>query len=89
MHDLVCQLPHFPVLESYLPVIRDKEDPVIGYWFLPIGCPDAHVIRLQDDVRADHAGAVIRRALITIPDLDFAGIKTVIVPVLLQEFVAG
>jgi len=89
IHDLLCQTAHLPVLEGFLPVIGDKEDPVIRYRFLTVGCPDVHVIWLEDDVRADHPRAIVLCALITIPDLDFAGIKAVIVPVLLQEFVAG
>jgi hypothetical protein len=87
--ELECQSLDLPVLECYLPLIRDKQDPVIRYGFLAIGCPDAHVVRLQADVGSAHAGPVVRSTPVAIPDPDVPDIVTVIVPVLLQECMAG
>ena len=86
---LECQSLDLPVLECYLPLIRDEQDPVIRYGFFAICCPDAHVVRLQADVGAADAGPVVRSTPVTIPDPDVPDIVTVIVPVLLQECMAG
>jgi hypothetical protein len=77
------------VLEYDIPLIGDEQDPVIRYRFFAIDCPDVHVIWLQADVRASSAGAVAGSAPVNKPDLDFADLIAVIVPVLLQEFMAG
>ncbi len=77
------------VLELDPVIIRDQQDPVIWYGFLAIDYPDAHVVRLKDDVRAAHARPVVECAAVDIPDPDLRDVVAVIVPVLLQEFVAG
>jgi len=88
-HELVCLSLDLPVLEFYLPLIGDEQDPVIRYRFLAIGCPDIHGVRLQADVGAAHAGPVVGCTAVTIPDADVPGVVAVIVPELLQEFMAG
>jgi len=88
-HELVCQALDLLVLECYPPLIGDEQDQVIRYGFLSIDCPDAQVVRLQADVGAAYAGPVVGCATINIPDLDFPDVISVIVPVLLQEFMAG
>ena len=87
--ELVCQSPDLPVLKGYLAVIRDEQDPVIGYGFLTLMCPDTQVIRLKADIGTTNGRPVVVGALVTVPDLDFATIAAVIVPVLLQEGMAG
>jgi len=87
--ELVCLPLDLPVLEGCLPVIGDKQDPVIGYGFLTILCPDSQGIRLQAYFGAAHPGPVVVCTPVSIPDQDFADIVAVIVPVLLQEFMAG
>ena len=88
-YELVCQSLDLLVLEFDLPIIGDEQNPVIWYGFYAIDCPDAHVVRLQTDVGAAHVGPVVRCAPVNIPDLDFPDVIAVIVPVLLQEFMAG
>ena len=87
--DLVCPPLDLPVLESYLPVIGDEQDPVIRHRFLTLRCPDIQVVRLKADIGAAHPGPVVVCTPVSIPDQDFAGVVMVIVPVLLQEFMAG
>ena len=87
-YELVCQSLYLPVLEGYLPVIRDEQDPVIGDGFLTIRCPDTQVVRLKADVGTAHSRPVVFCALVTIPHPDFFAIIAVIVPVLLQECMA-
>ena len=87
--ELVCQSPDLPVLEGYLAVIRDEQDPVIRYGFLTISCPDTQAVRLKADIGTAYGRPVVFCALVTIPDLDFANVEAVIVPVLLQEGMAG
>jgi hypothetical protein len=87
--ELVCQPPYLPVLECYLPVIRDEQDPVIRNGFFTIWCPDTQVVGFKADAGPAHGRPVVFCALVTIPDLDFANIVAVIVPVLLQEGMAG
>jgi len=74
------------VLKYDIPLIGDEQDPVIRYRFFTIGCPDVHGIWFQADAGASHAGPVAGSAPVDIPDLDFADVIAVIVPVLLQEF---
>ena len=88
-HEMVCLTLDLTVLEPDFPPIGDEQDPVIRYRFLTIGRPDAHVVRFKADVRTAHARPVVGCATVGIPDADFSGIIAVIVPVLLQEFVAG
>ena len=88
-YELVCQSPDLPVLESYLSVIGDEQDPVIRYGFLTPGCPDAQVVGLKADVGTARPGMVVWCTAITIPQPDFPDVVTVIVPVLLQECMAG
>ena len=78
-----------PVLECYLPIIGDKQDTVIRYGFFTIHCPDAQVVRLQAEVVTVYRGSVVRCTAVNIPDPDFSDVVAVIVPVLLQEFMAG
>jgi len=49
-YELVCQSPYLPVLEGYLPIIRDEEYPVIRNGFLTIRCPDTQVVGFKADV---------------------------------------
>jgi len=86
VHELVCQSPDLLVLEFYLPLIGDEQDPVIRYGFIAIDCPNAHEVWLQADVSATYAGPVIGSAPVNIPDLNVPDVVAVIVPVLLQEF---
>jgi|GEM_PF-4718785 len=79
----------FRFLKYDISLIGDEQDPVIRYRFFTIGCPDVHGIWLQADAGASHAGPVAGSATVDIPDLDFADVVAVVVPVLLQEFVAG
>lgn len=88
-HELVCQSLDLLVLECYLSLIRDEQDPVIRYGFFAIGCPDVHVVWRETDVRTGDTGPVIGSAPVNIPDLDVFYVVAVIVPVLLQEFMAG
>jgi hypothetical protein len=62
---------------------------VIRHGFLTIRCPDSKVIRLQPYFGAAHPGPVVVCTPVSIPDQDFGTIVAVIVPVLLQEFMAG
>jgi hypothetical protein len=87
--DLVSKSPDLPVLKGYFPVIGDEQDAVIGYGFFTIGCAYADVVGLQNDVGAAYAGPVAGCAPVSIPYPHVTGIVAVIVPVLLQEFVAG
>jgi hypothetical protein len=87
--DLVCQSPDLPVLKGNLPVVSDEQDAVIGYGFFSFGCADADVVWLQADVGTVYAGAVTGSTPIGIPDPHFTGVIAVIVPVLLEEFMAG
>ena len=89
LDELVCQSPYLPVLECYLPVIGDEQYPVIRNGFLTIRCPDIQVVRFQADIGTAHDRPVFFCALVTVPDPDFANIVAVIVPVLLQEGMAG
>jgi hypothetical protein len=88
-YDPVCQSPDLQVLKCYLPVVGDEQDPVIGNGFLTIGCPDAQVVRFKADVGTTYSRPVVVRALVTVPDPDFADVVPVIMPVLLQESMAG
>ena len=88
-YELVCPSLDLPVLEGCLTVIGDEQDPVIRHGFLTIRCPDSQVIRLQAYFGAAHPGPVVVCTPVSIPDQDFADIVAVIVPVLLQEFMAG
>ena len=87
--ELVCQSLDLLVLECYLPLIGDEQDPVIRYGFFTINCPDAQVVRLQADVGTAYGGSVVRCTPVNIPDPDFPDVVAVIVQVLLQEFMAG
>jgi hypothetical protein len=87
--DPVGQPPDLPVLEDNDPVIDDEQDPVIGYGFLPIAGPDRHIIRFQADLAAARTGPVIGYSPVDIPHLYFCRVIAVVVPVLLQEFMAG
>ena len=84
-----CQSPDLPVLECYHPLIGYEQDPVIGYRFLSICRQDGHVVRFKADVGAAGAGPVTGRSPVHVPDPDVSDIATVIVPVLLQECMAG
>jgi hypothetical protein len=85
----VCQSADLQVLEGYLPIIRDEQDPVIGNGFFTPGCPYVQVIRFKTDVRTTYTRPVVVCTLVTVPDPDFADVVPVIMPVLLQEYVAG
>jgi len=87
--DLVCQSPNLPVLKCYLPVVGDEQDPVIRHGLFTFGCADADIVGFQADVGTAYAGAIAGSAPVRIPDPDFTRIVAVIVPVLLQEFMAG
>jgi len=87
--ELVCQSPYLKVLECNLPIVGDEQDPVIGNGFLTFGCLDAQVVRFKADIGTAHDRPVVFCALVTVPDPDFANVVTVIVPVLLQEGMAG
>ena len=89
VNELVCQSPDLQILKCYLPVAGDEQDPVIGNGFLTLGCPDAQVVRFKADIGTAHDRPVVFCALVTVPDPDFANVVTVIVPVLLQESMAG
>lgn len=88
-HEQVCQSLDLPVLEGYLAHIGNEQDPVVRYGFFTLGCPDVHVVRLQADIGATHVGSVIGCTPVNIPDPDVPDVVAIIVPVLLQEFVAG
>jgi len=62
---------------------------VIRNGSLTIRCPDTQVVRFKADVGTAYSRPVVVGALVTVPDLDFANIVAIIVPVLLQECVAG
>jgi hypothetical protein len=87
--DLVCQSPDLPVLKGYLPIIGDEQDTVIRYGFFAFGCVDTDVVWLKADIGAADARPVIGSTPIGIPYPHFSGIVAVIVPVLLEEFMAG
>jgi hypothetical protein len=80
---------NLPVLKCYLPVVGDEQDAVVGYGFFTFGCADADVVGFKADVRTAYAGPVTGSTPVGIPDPHFTGIIAVIVPVLLQEFMAG
>jgi hypothetical protein len=81
--------PDFPVLEYHDTGVRDDQDPVVRHRFLPNGSTDNEVVRVQIDVTTFRCGPVIRRTAICVPDTDLPVIIAVIMPVLLEEFVAG
>jgi hypothetical protein len=58
-HELVRQVPYFLVFKFYLPVIRDKQDPVIWHGFFAIDGPDVPIIWIKGDIRAKNTGPVI------------------------------
>jgi len=87
-YKLVCQSPDLQVLEGYLPIVRDEQDPVIGNGFFTPGSPDVQVIRFRTDVRTTYTRPVVVCTLVTVPDPDFADSVPVIMPVLLEECVA-
>ena len=62
---------------------------MVGYGFLPLAGPDGQVIRLQADGGAVRNRNVVRCTPVGIPDPDMFPPVPVIVPVLLQEPVAG
>jgi hypothetical protein len=89
LYKLVCPSLDLPVLECYLPLTGYEQDTVIGHRFLPFCRPDGHEVRFKADVRAAGARPVTGCSPVHVPDPDVSGIVTVIVPVLLQECMAG
>lgn len=57
--------------------------------FFTLGCPDVQVVRFKTDVGTTYTRPVVVCTLVTVPDPDFADVVPVIMPVLLQERVAG
>ena len=57
--------------------------------FLTTRCPDTQVVGFKADIGTAHDTLVVFCALVTVPDPDFANVVAVIVPVLLQEGMAG
>jgi hypothetical protein len=77
------------VLEYHDPVVGDEQDPVIRDGFFTGGCLDAQVIGFQAYCGAWCHRPVIGCAAVGIPYPDMPDIIAAIVPVLLEEPVAG